>query len=115
MSKNILAFGDCLHKIHPFAGQGFNMSLRDINIFSKIVDERLKLGFALDSAISEIFEKETKHFNFLFSTGIDFIYEFFKFDNKIKNNYSKKIFNFVNNDKLLIKYIKDFANRGLAL
>ena len=28
--KNILAFGDLLHKLHPLAGQGFNMSLRDI-------------------------------------------------------------------------------------
>src|SRR6056300_374277 len=26
--SNILAFGDLLHKIHPLAGQGFNMSLR---------------------------------------------------------------------------------------
>ena len=25
--KNILAFGDLLHKIHPLAGQGFNMSI----------------------------------------------------------------------------------------
>ena len=84
-----MAFGDCLHKIHPFAGQGFNMSLRDINIFSKIVDERLKLGLTLDSTIAETFEKEAKHFNFLFSNGIDFIHEFFKFDNRIKNNYQK--------------------------
>ena len=24
--KNILAFGDLLHRIHPLAGQGFNMT-----------------------------------------------------------------------------------------
>ena len=34
---NILAFGDLLHKIHPLAGQGFNMTLRDIKIFSEII------------------------------------------------------------------------------
>ena len=28
--KNILAFGDLIHKIHPLAGQGFNMTIRDI-------------------------------------------------------------------------------------
>ena len=27
-----LAFGDVLHKIHPLAGQGFNMTIRDIKI-----------------------------------------------------------------------------------
>ena len=28
--NNILAFGDLLHKVHPLAGQGFNMTIRDI-------------------------------------------------------------------------------------
>ena len=32
--KNILAFGDLLHKIHPLAGQGFNMTIRDIRFFN---------------------------------------------------------------------------------
>ena len=30
--SNILAFGDLLHKIHPLAGQGFNMTIRDTKI-----------------------------------------------------------------------------------
>ena len=32
--ENILAFGDLLHKIHPLAGQGFNMTIRDIIILN---------------------------------------------------------------------------------
>ena len=35
--ENILAFGDLLHTIHPLAGQGFNMTIRDINLFLDIV------------------------------------------------------------------------------
>ena len=31
--NNILAFGELLHKIHPLAGQGFNMTIRDIKLF----------------------------------------------------------------------------------
>ena len=31
--NNILAFGDLLHRIHPLAGQGFNMTIRDIKCF----------------------------------------------------------------------------------
>ena len=45
--KNILSFGDLLHKIHPLAGQGFNMTIRDIKILSSIIDEKLKLGLEL--------------------------------------------------------------------
>ena len=37
----------------------------------------------LDSSISD-FEKETKNKNFLFSNSIDFIYEVFNLDKKIK-------------------------------
>ena len=29
---NFLAFGDVLHKIHPLAGQGFNMTIRDVRV-----------------------------------------------------------------------------------
>jgi 2-octaprenyl-6-methoxyphenol hydroxylase len=45
--NNILAFGDLLHKIHPLAGQGFNMTIRDIKILLKIIRERLNVGLPL--------------------------------------------------------------------
>ena len=41
--KNILAFGDLLHKIHPLAGQGFNMSLRDINEILRLISSKKKM------------------------------------------------------------------------
>jgi len=75
--NNLMAFGDSLHKIHPLAGQGFNMILRDINILSKIIQDRIDLGLQIDHSIYEVFERKTKHFNFIFSSGNDFIYEFF--------------------------------------
>ena len=44
--KNILAFGDLLHRIHPLAGQGFNMTIRDINFLIKIIKkEKINLIF----------------------------------------------------------------------
>ena len=36
-NNKFLAFGDLLHKIHPLAGQGFNMTIRDIKIFLDLV------------------------------------------------------------------------------
>ena len=37
--KNILSFGDALHKIHPLAGQGFNMTVRDAKILSDLINK----------------------------------------------------------------------------
>ncbi len=41
--KNILAFGDLLHRIHPLAGQGFNMTIRDIKILNDIIQDKIDL------------------------------------------------------------------------
>ena len=72
-----------LHKIHPLAGQGFNMSLRDIKILSELIDKRIKFGLDIDNSICHEFEKNIKDKNYIFSTGIDWIYELFNFESKI--------------------------------
>ena len=113
--KNLMAFGDSLHKIHPLAGQGFNMILRDINILSKIIQDRIDLGLQIDHTIYEAFEKKTKHFTFIFSCGNDFIYEFFKFDNKYKNNYLNQLVKFLGENKLFNKIASKYADQGLSI
>jgi 2-octaprenyl-6-methoxyphenol hydroxylase len=113
--KNLMAFGDSLHKIHPLAGQGFNMILRDINILSKIIQDRIDLGLQIDHLIYEEFEKKTKHFNFIFSSCNDFIYEFFKFDNKYKNNYLNQLVKFLGENKLFNKIASKYADQGLSI
>jgi 2-octaprenyl-6-methoxyphenol hydroxylase len=45
--NNILAFGDLLHKVHPLAGQGFNMTIRDIKVLSQIIKKRLDIGLSI--------------------------------------------------------------------
>ena len=39
--KNILAFGDLIHRVHPLAGQGFNMTIRDTKELTNIIDLKL--------------------------------------------------------------------------
>jgi 2-octaprenyl-6-methoxyphenol hydroxylase len=113
--KNILAFGDLLHKLHPLAGQGFNMSIRDINELSKIIRKKISLGLDLDSSIFHEFEKKTKHKNYLFSNGIDLIYEFFNFENRINSQVISKSIKFLNNNKLLNKFIIKSADEGIII
>ena len=112
-SKNILSFGDLLHKIHPLAGQGFNMTIRDIKILSNIIEEKLNIGLELDNSIFEEFENKTKHRNYIFASTIDFIHEFFKLDNNINNILSKSAFKIIGKNKMLNKYANYFANVGI--
>ena len=43
----------------------------------------------LDQSVNRIWKK-MKHKNFIFSNGIDFIYDFFNLERKIKNNILSK-------------------------
>ena len=38
--KNLLVFGNASHVLHPVAGQGFNLSVRDIDTFQKLAKEK---------------------------------------------------------------------------
>ena len=111
--KNILAFGDLLHKIHPLAGQGFNMSIRDIKVLIKIIDFKIDLGLDLDSSICVEFENKNKHKNYIFSNGIDFIHEFFNLENRLNSNIVTKSIKFFANNKISNKLFTKFADEGI--
>ncbi len=109
---NILAFGDILHKIHPLAGQGFNMSLRDVRELIFLIDKRKSLGLDLDKSICVDFQKKTKNKNFIFSEGIDLIYEIFNFESKLKNKYFSKSLSIISKNNVLNNFFKKYANEG---
>ena len=111
--KNILAFGDLLHKIHPLAGQGFNMSLRDIKVLIDLIENRNSLGLDIDSSICREFQKKTKDKNYIFSKGIDWIYEFFKFEKKIKNQTLNLSIKKILKQKNFNNFFKKFADMGI--
>ena len=111
--KKILCFGDNLHKIHPLAGQGLNMTIRDIKVLLSLIDFRISIGLPIDNSILAEFQNKTKHYNFIFANTIDFIHEFFRFDNSFKNRYSKKLFSFLETNNLFKKYTTKFADKGI--
>ena len=110
--SNILVFGDLLHRIHPLAGQGFNMTIRDIKVLSGIIQNKIDLGIQLDSSILSKFEKETKSKNFLFSNSIDFIYEIFNLDKKTRNKSFNKFLKIIGKNKNLTSYFIKLADKG---
>ena len=96
-----LLFGDALHIIHPFVGQGFNMTLKDLACLEKILTQKINLGLDIGSfdVLSE-FSSETKPRNFAFSVGVDLLknsFSYKKLRNSIlmilnKSNFAKDIF-----------------------
>jgi len=93
----ILLFGDALHVIHPFVGQGFNMTLKDLACLEKILTQKINLGLDIGSldVLSE-FSSEAKPRNFAFSVGVDLL----------KNSFSYKK---LRNSILMILNKSDFA------
>ena len=110
--KNILAFGDLLHRIHPLAGQGFNMTIRDIKILLDIVESRKNLGLPLDISVNQEFEKTIKYNNFIFSEGIDLIHEFFNLERKTNNDLLSKTVQHLVSYPSINKVFKKIADRG---
>ena len=113
--KNILAFGDLLHKLHPLAGQGFNMTIRDIKILLDLIEFKLEHGLELDSSVCIDFQKKTKHKNFLFSNSIDFIYEFFNLESKTSNSALSKSVQFLGKNKYANQFFLKLADNGIVI
>ena len=113
--NKILAFGDILHKLHPLAGQGFNMTLRDIKNLLEIVKNRVDLGLPLDQSVCREFQKRVKSNNLIFSEGINFIYESFNFKNRIKGDFIDRSAKLISKNKLVNKYLKKIADEGLQI
>ena len=111
--ENILAFGDLLHRLHPLAGQGFNMTIRDVNVLINIINQKIDLGLPLDSSVNKQFEKKSKHTNYFFSNGIDLMYEFFNLERKFKNKILSQSVKLIGSNTYLNRFFTQVADKGL--
>ena len=111
--NNILLFGDALHKIHPLAGQGFNMTLRDLKILLNELVKSKNLGLPFNKNLLSAFQNKTRPYNLLYSNGINLIESFFKFDTTFNNKFSSSIPALINKNKKLKDFFINFADNGL--
>ena len=91
------------------------MSIRDIKELSKLIRFKMKLGLNLDSSICLDFEKKIKHKNYLFSKGIDFVYEIFNFESKINNPFLSLSINILGKNKNINRFFTKIADRGIVI
>jgi len=112
--NRILLFGDALHVIHPFVGQGFNMTLRDLASLEKILFNKINLGLDIGSSdILSEFADETKPRNFAYSLGINFIKDAFTLENEIIKEIRNNMFKSINKSSFIKNKFFNFANEGL--
>ena len=109
----VLLFGDALHVVHPLAGQGFNMVLRDLASLERILKNKINLG--LDIGGSEILSEvsnETKPRNFIYSLGIDFLKNCFSFQKKSLKDFRNKIITTLNKNNFVKDILFNLADKG---
>ena len=112
-NKNTLILGEGIHSVHPLAGQGFNLVLRDIEKFCQLLKNNLNLGLDINnSGILKEFNKSRKPENIILGLGIDFTNYFFKYS-KYLEPFKNKIIKNLNTFEILKKLSKDVSNKGL--
>mgnify|MGYP001185698778 FL=1 len=77
--KNTLVLGEGIHSIHPIAGQGFNLVLRDIKKLNDLIKEKLNLGLQIkNSSLLNDFYNLRKPENIILGLGVEMTNSFFK-------------------------------------
>jgi 2-octaprenyl-6-methoxyphenol hydroxylase len=111
--KNVLILGDGLHTVHPMAGQGFNLVLRDIKKLQELISKTLKLGLLIkNSFILKDFYNARKPENNLFGFGINLTNIFFK-EGKYFNSLKKGILKNISKFSFINKISQSVSNRGI--
>ena len=113
--NDILILGEGLHTVHPVAGQGFNLVIRDINKLQKIFKYYTELGMNLKSTNAlEEFTNNRKYENIITGIGIDLTHNFFK-QNKLLDPFKEKILKNISKNSTLKKISKFISNQGLSI
>ena len=111
--NNVLIFGQGIHSIHPMAGQGFNLVIRDIMKLHDLIEKNLLLGLPIkNSNILKDFKSSRGPENILMGIGVDFTSIFFKqykYLEPIKNEILKKI----DKIKFLKKISRNISDTGI--
>jgi len=113
--NDVLILGEGLHTIHPVAGQGFNLVMRDIKKLKEVLKYYSGLGISINSSPAlEDFSSQRKSENIIMGLGVDLTHNFFK-ENKLLDPFKKVILKNFSKNSTLKKISKFISNQGLSI
>ena len=108
--RRLIYIGDSAHSIHPIAGQGWNLGIRDIQNIFNIIEGGLSLGLDLgDKFICEQYHNESFYDASTLYQITDKLNSMFLNKNFISTKFRQIGFSFIENNKILKNYITNFA------
>ena len=89
-SKKTILIGNIAHNIHPVAGQGLNLSIKDIALYLKLLTKYEGLGYEINNEqILDEFNQERKLDNTVYSFGTLTLENLLSSNNKILNYFTR--------------------------
>jgi len=106
----IILIGNVAHNIHPIAGQGFNLTVKDISKIVYYITKYHSLGLDFNSnQVLESFSNSRKYDNFSFSFGTLAMENIFSNENKFIRNFTSKGLRLIDRSKKLKKFFIEKA------
>ena len=94
--KNTVLIGNIAHNIHPIAGQGLNLTIKDIAEFMNQISKYTSLGYKFnDQMVLKEFEMKRKIDNTAFSFGTILLDDILSSNNKFINYSTRKGFGLI--------------------
>lgn len=102
--------GDAAHSLHPIAGQGWNLGIRDIKNLLKIVEKNISLGMSLGNKnLCKDFHDSAYNDAFILYQATDKLNAIFMNDSIAINSIRKKGFSLIERSPALKKFITNYA------
>ena len=106
----VIYIGDSAHSIHPIAGQGWNLGLRDISNCLSAFKENKKLGLEVGSSFfCKKYNDNTYYDAFSLFQITDKLNMVFMSDDLLSNSFRKAGFKIIDNNAIIKNYITNFA------
>ena len=109
-SQRIAIIGDTAHSIHPIAGQGLNLIIKDIVCLVHQLSKYKSIGYDVgDTLALNAYDNLRKSDNVAYSFGTLILDEVFSIENKHVRKLTNSLFKKFNRNKTLKNYLVNSA------